>query len=73
MNLDNHNTGILVSTDDQKLKVFDIISRLLSGLKPGFIGLNIPGAISPVQRHLQGHSRQNVLHSIVILIGKRSL
>lgn len=39
MSLDSHNTGILVSTDDQKFKVFDIISQLLSGLELGFIGL----------------------------------
>lgn len=38
LNVDNHNTGNLVSTDDQKFKVFDVISQLLSGPKPGFIG-----------------------------------
>lgn len=39
VDLDSHNTGILVPTGDQKFKVFDIISQLLSGLEPGFIGL----------------------------------
>lgn len=39
VNLDSHNIGILVSTDDLKFKVVAIISEFLSGLKPGFIGL----------------------------------
>lgn len=30
---------IWIVTNDQKFEVFDIISQLLSGLEPGFIGL----------------------------------